>query len=100
MSDSFENGEKYCQEWYWAYIYQSIKANLVIPLVIVGINVVAQKILQSATSKYGYQSRPQEMYISMQKMYFLAFVNSAIIIQLVYMDIPGLNSLEKYDQFS
>ena len=36
----------------------------------------------------------------MQKMYFLAFVNSAIIIQLVYMDIPGLNSLEKYDQFS
>ena len=43
------------------------------------------------------------MYVATQKMYFLSFINSAIIIQLVYMlnvDIPGLDTLGKYDQFS
>ena len=56
--------------------------------------------LKYATSLYGYKNRPEEMYMATQKMYFLSFINSAIIIQLVYMDIPGLDTLGKYDQFS
>ena len=59
--------------------------------------------LKYATSLYGYKNRPEEMYVATQKMYFLSFINSAIIIQLVYMDIgdiPGLDTLGKYDQFS
>ena len=89
MDDSFENGEQYCKKWYMDYIYQSIGAILIIPSVISVINVGTKIMLQKAISKCGYHSRPQEMYILMQSMYFLAFVNSAIIIQLVYMDLTG-----------
>lgn len=52
----------------------------------------------------GYQSKPEEVYASSINMFIMAFVNSGLTIQLVYLKLlPGTNlplMLNKYDSFS
>lgn len=52
----------------------------------------------------GYQSKPEEVYASSINMFFMAFVVSGLIIQIVYFRcVPGLDLpflLNKYDSFS
>lgn len=53
------------------------------------------------TKFYGYQSIPEEVYASSVNMFFMAFLNAGVVIQLVYFNwMPSVNipfNLAEYD---
>ena len=55
-----------------------------VPFSIVFVNWISKTILRIMTKYYGYQSKPEEVYASTVKMFYMAFINSGIVIQLVY----------------
>ena len=68
------------------------------------VNFVAKTILRVATRYEGHQSKSEEVYNSARNMFLMAFLNAAVVIQLVYFDwSPEIDmplALQEYDQFS
>jgi len=83
LKEPFENGERYCWTWFQRYAFVKSMTYLV-SFAIIFVNWSASTILRSMTRFYGYQSKPEEVYRSTFNLYWLKFVNSAIVIQVVY----------------
>jgi len=104
LREPFADGEMHC--WTWFQDFTLAKSLLyMVPASILFINFVSKTILRVITKYYGYQSKPEEVYASAVNMFWMAFINSGIIIQLVYFrwvpqeyKIPLL--LAQYDQFT
>ena len=43
-------------------------------------------ILRKMTSMEGYQSKPEEMYAAATNMTYMAFINTGLLVQIVYFD--------------
>ena len=75
-----------------------------VPFSIVFVNYISKTILRVMTQYYGYQSKPEEVYASTFNMYAMTFINSGIVIQLVYFkwlpntEVPLL--LAEYEEFT
>lgn len=74
------------------------------PLSIVFVNFIAKTILRFIAKISGFQSKPEEVMAASVNMFLMAFINSGLVIQLVYfnwwpdVDLPLL--LATYDEFS
>jgi len=79
----FEDGEQHCWTWFGEYTIAKSLLYLV-PFSILFVNWVSKTILRLMTRFYGYQSKPEEVYASAVNMFWMAFINSGIVIQLVY----------------
>ena len=75
-----------------------------VPFCIVFVNWISKTILRIMTRYYGYQSVPEEVYASTINMFMMAFVNSGVVIQLVYFEwLPNTEFpllLAEFDEFS
>ena len=99
----FDDGEMHCWDWFQDY---SLSKTLLyaVPFSIIVVNFISKTILRMMTSYYGYQSKPEEVYASAVNMFWMSFINTGLVIQLVYFnwfpdeDLPLL--LEEYDQFT
>ena len=83
LRKEFPDGEKYCWDWFGNYSLSKSLMYLV-PFSIVFVNWISKTILRILTKYYGYQSKPEEVYASTVNMFYMAFINSGIVIQLVY----------------
>ena len=100
----FDDGVMHC--WDWFYDYSLSKGLLYsVPLAIVMVNFIVKTFLRVITKMNGYQSKPEEVAAASVNMAIMTFINSAIVIQLVYFDwappdfeIPLI--LAEYDSFS
>ena len=73
----------YCWDWFYNYsLSQSLM--YLVPFAIVFVNWVSKTILRIMTKYYGYQSLPEEIFASTINMYLMAFINTGVVIQLVY----------------
>ena len=104
LQEPFPDGESHCWDWFSSYTLAQSLIYLV-PFSIVFVNWVSKTILRVMTKFYGYQSKPEEVHASTVNMSLMAFVNSGIVIQLVYFDWWPFDSevpliLAKYDSFS
>lgn len=103
LKATFPDGNQYCWDWFGEY---SLSKTLLytVPLSIVFVNFIAKTILRIITKMSGFQSKPEEVLSSAINMSLMAFINSGIVIQLVYfnwwpqVDLPLL--LASYDEFS
>lgn len=103
MLQPFSDGEAYCLDWLEAYSLQQI-ASYTVPLAILIVNGISKKILRLMTTYEGFHSKPEEVSKSSVKMWVMAFVNTGLIVQIVYFDwfrgvsLPFL--LTEYSEFT
>ena len=104
MRFEFDDGEQHC--WNWFKDYSLSKSLLyLVPFSIIFVNWVSKTILRLMTKLYGYQSKPEEVLSSSVNMFLMSFINSGVVIQLVYFQwLPGSEKiplmLAEYDSFS
>lgn len=81
----FADGEMHCWSWFQDY---SLSKSLLyaVPFSIIVVNFISKTILRVITKFYGYQSKPEEVYASAINMFWMSFINTGLVIQLVYFD--------------
>ena len=85
LKEPFENGEQYC--WSWFKDYSLAKTLLYsVPLSILFVNFLSKTFLRVITKMNGYQSKPEEVHASAINMFLMSFINTGVVIQLVYFD--------------
>jgi len=103
LREEFPDGNMYCWDWFGDYSLSKSLMYLV-PFSIVFVNWISKTILRVMTKYYGYQSIPEEVYASTINMFMISFINSGVVIQLVYFDwLPNTKLpllLAEYDEFS
>ena len=62
---------------------------MIVPVVILLVNAVSKTILRFMTRLEGYQSRPEEMYAATSNMSYMAFINTGLLVQIVYFHWSG-----------
>lgn len=103
MQIEFPDGKKYCLDWFKDYSLSKSLLYLV-PFSIIFVNWISKTILRLMARFYGYQSKPEEVLASAVNMFLMSFINSGIVIQLVYFQwLPGTDLpliLNEYSSFS
>jgi hypothetical protein len=79
------DGEDHCWDWFKDY---SLAKTLLysVPLSILFVNFLSKTFLRVITKLNGYQSKPEEVHASAVNMFLMSFINTGIVIQLVYFD--------------
>ena len=80
-----ENNEKPCVDWFADYTL-SKSLLYAVPFSILVVNFISKTILRKLATIYGYQSKAEEVTASAVAMFMMSFINSAIVIELVYFD--------------
>ena len=88
MSTEFDDGERHCEDWLSKYSVQQIAAASV-PVAILVVNSVAKAILEMMTKYEGYQSKPEEVFKTSINVALMAFINTGLLVQIVYFDWTG-----------
>ena len=85
MRMEFEDGKLHCWDWFQDY---SLSKTLLyaVPFSILVVNFISKTILRMMTKYYGYQSVPEEVSASAVNMFYMSFINTGLVIQLVYFD--------------
>ena len=98
----FADGEKHCLDWLDKYTLTRTVL-IAVPFAIIIVSWISSTILRFMTRLEGYQSRPEEVYASTINMYYMSFVNTGIVIFIVYFQFPNFKIpflINEFDSFS